>query len=175
MSLQVFISDEQSEQPVHQTLWQELAELVWTDIGHGKDGEVSIRFLNETEIAWLNEEFLGHEGTTDVLSFPVEDAETFSSSTVSDTPILLGDIAICPAVAARNAVEHDVAFSEELALLVVHGMLHLTGSDHEDDDEAEEMERHERELLSHFWQLHSAPSQDTPSPNSTVVPTEDGT
>ena len=54
---------------------------------------------------------------------------------------------ICPAVAARNAVEHGVTFDDEIALLVVHGILHLLGMDHEVDAEAERMERREQQLL----------------------------
>jgi len=60
----------------------------------------------------------------------------------------LGDIVICPAVAFRNAPEHAGTYDDELALLVVHGLLHLMGMDHDEDDEAEEMETKERELLA---------------------------
>jgi ssRNA-specific RNase YbeY (16S rRNA maturation enzyme) len=66
-------------------------------------------------------------------------------------PTLLGDVVICPAVAAANALEHAGSYPEELALLVVHGILHLCGMDHEDDDEATEMEALEQVLLDrHF-------------------------
>jgi probable rRNA maturation factor len=65
-------------------------------------------------------------------------------------PLLLGDVVICPAIAARNATSHGVTFSDELALLVVHGLLHLVGMDHEDNSEAERMEERERELLARF-------------------------
>jgi hypothetical protein len=66
-------------------------------------------------------------------------------------PVLLGDIVICPAVAHRNAPEHAGTYEDELALLVVHGLLHLMGMDHQDDDEAEEMEARERELLARHY------------------------
>jgi probable rRNA maturation factor len=62
---------------------------------------------------------------------------------------------ICPAVAARNAVEHEVALDDELALLVVHGVLHLLGWDHAEDDEAERMEARERELLTRHYKKAS--------------------
>ena len=61
---------------------------------------------------------------------------------------LLGDVVICPAVAARNAAEHEVPLEDEVALLVVHGLLHLLGMDHEDDAEAERMEALEQQLLN---------------------------
>lgn len=66
-------------------------------------------------------------------------------------PTLLGDVVICPSVAATNAPEHAGSYEEELALLVVHGILHLCGMDHENDHEATEMEALEQVLLDrHF-------------------------
>ncbi len=74
----------------------------------------------------------------------------------TDLPTLLGDIVICPAVAARNVADgvHDDRakdYDEELALLVVHGILHLMGMDHEDDEEAKAMEKREQELLDKHY------------------------
>jgi probable rRNA maturation factor len=66
---------------------------------------------------------------------------------------LLGDVVICPVVAARNAQEHGVALDDEVALLVVHGLLHLLGMDHEEDAEAERMEALERQLLQRFYKV----------------------
>ena len=68
---------------------------------------------------------------------------------------LLGDVVVCPAVAARNAEEHEVAVDDEVALLVVHGLLHLLGMDHENDAEAERMEALERQLLDRFYRAAS--------------------
>ena len=68
--------------------------------------------------------------------------------------VLLGDVVICPAVAAKNAPEHAGTLDDELALLLVHGLLHLMGMDHEEPDEAEVMEAKERQLLAR----HHAPS-----------------
>jgi probable rRNA maturation factor len=65
----------------------------------------------------------------------------------------LGDVVVCPAVAARNAVDHEVAFDDEVALLVVHGLLHLLGMDHEKDVEAERMEALEQQLLDRFYRV----------------------
>ena len=115
-------------------------------------------------IAALNQQFMGRDGPTDVLSFPIED-EVIPSGRFPDSgtagpgmtdepgeaPILLlGDVVICPTVAARNAAEHKVALRDELALLVVHGVLHLLGWDHVVDAEAERMEARERHLLERF-------------------------
>ena len=60
---------------------------------------------------------------------------------------------ICPAVAAVNAVEHGATFDDEIALLVVHGILHLLGMDHVVDEEAERMERREQQLLDRYYRV----------------------
>ncbi len=69
----------------------------------------------------------------------------------TDRLLMLGDVVICPAVAARNAVDHGVTFDDEIALLVVHGILHLMGMDHQADEEAERMERREQQLLARYY------------------------
>jgi probable rRNA maturation factor len=66
---------------------------------------------------------------------------------------MIGDIVICPAVAVRNALEHECSFDDEVALLVVHGVLHLLGWDHAQDDEAERMEARERVLLGRHHRM----------------------
>jgi probable rRNA maturation factor len=170
VAIEVFVADEQSEQPVNLRRWSALAERVLADRGLGPDVELTVLFVDEAAMTALNERFLDHEGPTDVLSFPIEDELTLPSRPPSTSaagasgpgrrwgtddeegdgtgiPLLLGDVVICPAVAARNAPEHAGNYDDELALLLVHGILHLCGMDHADDDEATEMEALERELL----------------------------
>jgi probable rRNA maturation factor len=164
LSLDIFAADEQADHPVDVERWSTLARaaLVAEGITHGT--EVSLLFVDEEAIAALNQRFLGKSGPTDVLSFPIEDEEersgrspdeggTGPGSIEADTGrvLLLGDVVICPAVAARNAVDHGVGFDDELALLVVHGILHLLGMDHQDDDEATRMERREQQLLARYY------------------------
>ena len=60
---------------------------------------------------------------------------------------------VCPTVAVRNAVEHEVAVDDEIALLVVHGLLHLLGMDHDEEAEAERMEALEQQLLNRFYRV----------------------
>lgn len=156
----VFAADEQTGHPVDTLRWIRLAEAVLRDEGVRGDTEVSILFVDETTIADLNGRFLGKDGPTDVLAFPIDEEPVeggrspdsggtgpgFSPS-ADEAPTLLGDVVICPAVASRNAPEHAGSYDDELALLLVHGLLHLLGLDHEDPDEAEVMEAKERELL----------------------------
>jgi probable rRNA maturation factor len=70
-----------------------------------------------------------------------------------DPPVVLGDVVICPTVAARQAPEHAGTLDAELALLVVHGVLHLLNYDHADEREAVTMQGRERELLDRFRQI----------------------
>ena len=100
-----------------------------------------------------------------MLSFPIEDepgptgrSPDLGGSGPGALPeegalTLLGDVVICPVVAARNAVEHEVSLDDEVALLVVHGLLHLLGMDHEDDAEATRMEALEQQLLERFYRV----------------------
>ncbi len=160
MAVDVFVANEQEECSVDLDRWAALARAVLEDRHVHGEVEVSLLFVDEPSIAALNEQFLGREGPTDVLSFPIEDEplpggrspDSGGSGPGADAedepPTLLGDVVICPAAAARGAVEHEVALDDELALLVVHGLLHLLGMDHETDREAEAMERLERELLA---------------------------
>jgi len=68
----------------------------------------------------------------------------------ADLPLLLGDVVVCPAVAERQAPEHAGSYDDELALLVVHGVLHVLGHDHAEPDETAAMQARERDLLDRF-------------------------
>ena len=124
-----------------------LAEAVLDAEGVPANAEVSLVLIPAAEMAELNAAHRGKEGPTDVLSFTIDDEEAHGPE--ADV-VLLGDIVICPAVAAGNALEHDVSLEAELELLVVHGCLHLLGWDHELDDEAEAMEAREAVHLARF-------------------------
>jgi probable rRNA maturation factor len=100
-------------------------------------------------MADLNAQYMGKTGATDVLSFPIEDFSCgVPASRDEEPPLLLGDIVICPEVVRSNAATAGVAFEDEMALMVVHGILHLLGRDHMIEAEAEAMEQREREILS---------------------------
>ena len=164
MAVEVFGADEQSDAEVDLGAYVELATLALGAEGVDGPAEVSLLFVDEEAMAALNEKFMGKQGPTDVLSFPIEDdmaamgrnPDAGTSGPISqggeatDLEVLLGDIVICPTVAERNAVDHGVSAHEELSLLVVHGVLHLLGWDHMIDEEAERMEARERELLKRF-------------------------
>jgi len=166
-TLEVFAADEQSAQPVDVQRWAALAEQVLRAEGIRGEAELSVLFVSEEAIGDLNQRFLDTAGPTDVLAFPIDDdlVETGrpdSASTGpdrppldrSEAPVLLGDVVICPAVAARNAPDHAGSYDDEVALLLVHGILHVLGMDHAEPAEASAMQARERELLDRF---HRAP------------------
>jgi len=113
----------------------------------GAVGELTLNFIDRAEIAELNEEHMGGSGPTDVLSFPMLDDDV-----PAGVPELLGDVVISPAVAADQFADHAGTLDDELALLVVHGILHVLGHDHAVESEAIVMRAREVELLvAHHW------------------------
>jgi probable rRNA maturation factor len=108
----------------------------------GGVGELTLSFVDRDEMAALNEEHMGSTGPTDVLSFPMDDEP------VDGVPTLLGDIVVCPDVALEQSADHAGTFDDEIALLVVHGLLHVLGHDHAEPGEAAEMRAREMELLT---------------------------
>ena len=164
MPVEVFAADEQSAQPVDALRLVHLAKAVLAAQGVKSDSELSMLFVDENAMAELNKRFLGKDGPTDVLAFPIDDDDVMEGGRspdslgpgpgvdpeMSDPPNLLGDVVVCPAVAARNAPDHAGTYDDEMALLVVHGILHILGMDHIDNEEAEAMEARERELLEQF-------------------------
>ncbi|MDQ3648822.1 MAG: rRNA maturation RNase YbeY [Acidobacteriota bacterium] len=90
---------------------------------------VTIAFISDRAMRELNRRWRGKRGTTDVLSFPAEQDEFEKLEGLS-----LGDVVISVEQAARQAAEHDLDFENEVAQLILHGLLHLCGYDHETDD-----------------------------------------
>ncbi len=107
--------------------------------------EVSILLTTDADIRELNQQFRNIFQPTDVLSFP--------QNTDEDPPIpgeeILGDIAVSLDTAQTQAIEHGLTFEEEIILLLIHGILHLLGYDHEiSEQEEEKMRRKTRELFN---------------------------
>jgi probable rRNA maturation factor len=161
--VQVFGADEQSAAPVDVDRWVRLAHEVLVAEGVEGDAELSLLFVDETAIAELNKRFMDADGPTDVLAFPLDDPVVAGrwpdASTAGpdrddpdpgDLPLLLGDVVVCPAVAERQAPSHAGSYDDEMALLVVHGVLHVLGHDHAEPDETAVMQARERELLDRF-------------------------
>ncbi|HBB41353.1 MAG: rRNA maturation RNase YbeY [Nitrospirae bacterium CG18_big_fil_WC_8_21_14_2_50_70_55] len=110
----------------------------------GADHEVSVTAVGEAEMAELNRSYRGLEGATDVLSFALNEGE---GGGVGD--YWLGDIVVCPAVAARHAHEAKRPVAEEVRWVLIHGLLHLLGYDHERDAAAARLMREKEQWLLH--------------------------
>jgi probable rRNA maturation factor len=170
MSVSVFGVDEQDDHPVDVGRWVRLAEQVLgAEAVLQRESELSLLFVDEAAMADLNERHMGKSGSTDVLAFPIDDdglelgrwpdngtpGPDRPPADLDELPSLLGDVVVCPAVAARQAPEHqgphhDGTVDDEVALLVVHGILHVLGMDHAEPDEAARMQARERALLERF-------------------------
>jgi len=168
-TLEVYVADEQHSHPVDTHRWAALTEQVLIAEGISGDAELSVRFIDEPTMAELNLRFMEVDGPTDVLAFPLEDdiivagrwpdngtsgpVDPSNRGALTDLPLLLGDVVICPAVAARNAPEHAGTYDDELALLLVHGILHVLGMDHAFPEETAAMQAKEQLLLDRFHRL----------------------
>ncbi len=111
--------------------------------------ELSILFIDPEPMAELHERWLDLPGPTDVMSFPMDELRPGTPD--HETPAgTLGDIVICPQVAAKQALQAGHSAVEEMLLLTTHGILHLLGYDHAEPQEKEEMFALQRTLLLTF-------------------------
>ena len=111
--------------------------------------EISVRLTTDDEVHALNRQYRGKDKPTNVLSFPMVQAdllETISQNS-DDGEVLLGDIVLAHGVCAAEAAERGISVEDHATHLMVHGVLHLLGYDHLEDGEAEAMEEIERQAL----------------------------
>lgn len=118
--------------------------------GYPPNCQVSVVYVDDGTIADLNQEHLGGDGPTDVISLPLEHLAPGKVPMVPEDgpPLHLGDIFIAPATVTKRAKGEEVEIGDRMALMVVHGMYHLLGWGHDDPDEAEAMEAREAAVLS---------------------------
>ncbi len=146
--MEIQLINKQDDPTVNEWLLGAIAKRSLIEMGQPEHAELSLVLVDEEEMEELNFKYRAVEKATDVLSFPLYDEALKNDE---DLPLILGDVVICPAVAKRNAQSHGVEFAKEMDLLVVHGILHLLGFDHETDDEAEMMEAKEEEILKRYY------------------------
>ncbi|KUK64506.1 MAG: Endoribonuclease YbeY [Desulfotomaculum sp. 46_80] len=106
--------------------------------------EVSVVFVSEEYIQYLNNLYRQIDSPTDVLSFAMQEGESLAGM---EEEIILGDVVIALAVAEKQSVEQGHSLEQEVACLVVHGALHLLGYDHMTDEEETAMRSSEKEIL----------------------------
>ena len=108
--------------------------------------EISVKIVDEVEGRALNRQFRQKDSATNVLSFPLLDADL--PELPAELPLAMGDIVICASVVAREASEQGKNSSDHWAHMLVHGALHLFGYDHETESQAQEMEMLEARILA---------------------------
>jgi len=120
---------------------QSIERWVGAAIGNQREStELSVRIVDAEESQALNEQFRGSTGATNVLSFPFENE--------SPEPLpLIGDIVICAPVVAKEAREQNKALNAHWAHMMIHGVLHLLGYDHQNENDANLMESLETEIM----------------------------
>ncbi len=114
------------------------------------DGRLDVIFVEVDEMATLNQTHMGHSGPTDVLAFPLDGPQ-------DPSPRHLGDVVVCPAIAAAQAPDHCGSEDAELTLLIVHGVLHVLGHDHAEPEQTTVMRRREMVHLAGFGFEHPEP------------------
>ena len=132
-----------------------LATFVLTEMNYPEVTDVSLTFVTNERIHELNRDYRGMDKPTDVLSFECDNKPFEGEDVSSAEEFELGDVIIAPDVALAQTEEFGTTFKEEVTLLVVHGLLHLCGYDHIEDDEAEVMEALEDKLIA-AWNEHRA-------------------
>ncbi|MCX5727306.1 MAG: rRNA maturation RNase YbeY [Nitrospirae bacterium] len=128
-----------------------LARAILSDVGEAS-AELGIMFVGDQRMRGLNRKYRGKDRTTDVLAFAMRESFTPHASRL--TPDMLGDVVIAVPTAARQAKQGQRSLDEELTVLLIHGILHLCGYDHErSEKEARRMHRRERMILRSLARL----------------------
>ena len=147
--MNVQIIDEQ-ESLVDLGLLGRLAGWVLSGEGYGRNCLVDVTLVAEDRMAEMNLRHRGNTGATDVLALPLQVIQPGEGIRGSESgpPLHLGDVVIAPGYVSRQAARVGTRFSEEMGLMVVHGLLHLLGYSHDSDSDAEVMEQRERRHLA---------------------------
>jgi probable rRNA maturation factor len=145
----VSVTTMRDPEPLDLSAFERLGLFVLTHEEVEDNTELSVAIVPVEEMADLNMKYRGVEGPTDVLSFGCDDVCT----SPGDEPFTLGDVIIAPEVALAHASEFGTTPEAELNLLLVHGILHLLGYDHEADADADVMQAREKALLAAWADL----------------------
>lgn len=192
--IRVAVNDEVGQRVIAPDEVERIVVAVLAAEGVPEPCEVSVSFVEVDEIHELNREYRGIDRPTDVLSFNIDDPDEFFDGRAEEEPaegcadgggiegdeavFMVGDVILCPEVIEGQASGFGNAAADEMRLLLVHGCLHLMGYDHEDPDEAEEMEALERRYLAPFAsvaadELNVGPTVDHAAEGSAALPRGD--
>ncbi|WP_454301650.1 rRNA maturation RNase YbeY [Salana multivorans] len=146
MSIEI---NNETEHPIDETEFAALGRHVLDQMHVHPQAELSILFVDVPAMTELHVRWMDEPGPTDVMSFPMDELRPGTEDAPSPEGIL-GDIVVCPEVATAQAAQAGHSPSEEMLLLVTHGILHLLGFDHAEPEEREEMFELQRTLLLTF-------------------------
>lgn len=153
MSVEVTNETEWSIDP---KIFSDLGIWVMHQMKVSTQSDLTILFVDPEPIATLHERWMNLQGPTDVMSFPMDELRPGDGTTVMEG--VLGDIVICPWVAAQQAAAAGHSTMEEMLLLTIHGILHLLGYDHREPQQERQMFGLQRQLLLTFFALHQGTS-----------------
>lgn len=127
----------------------ECARFCLDQMGVNPMAELSVLLVDVAYMAELNHRWMGGDGPTDVLAFPMEEGtiDPGPNEVLGGEPTLLGDVVLCPEIAAKQAMAAGQSTADELHILTVHGVLHLLGYDHAEAEEEREMFALQAKLL----------------------------
>ncbi len=138
--IQLEVQNRQRKWPLNVDLVREIGTWVAEALFENQSAEISVQFLPSTRMAQVNQDFLQHEGATDVITFDL------SEDAMPD--YLIGEILVCPEVAAKQSSEFGTQWHEEAIRYVIHGLLHLKGFDDLEPEKRKVMKRHENKWMT---------------------------
>lgn len=147
LTIEVEVADETGAAATHAPLLRTLAQRAVSTEGLDGAYHVTIVVVSDQRIRELNRTHRGIDAVTDVLSFPLLDGDGAAFVLPPGLPTHLGDVVVALDQARRQAEEYGHSFERELAYLTGHGLLHLLGYDHEDDEATVHMRAREEEIL----------------------------
>jgi len=144
------IVNHQDEVKIDSKKVQKIANILFSQLSLLKGKNIDVAFINENTMKIINEEFREEKKATDILSFSyinshINSKETNISKYKSQS--IDGELLICPEVAYKQAKRLKHSFEKEIAILIAHGLLHLSGYDDNSEEEAKIMEKKQSELI----------------------------
>ncbi len=131
-----------------------LARFTMTRLRVHPEAELCLRLVDEATMTQYNQRWMGKEGATDVLSFPMDQLRP-PRDEEPEAEGILGDMLVCPQYAAQQAPTYNRSVDDELALLTIHGILHLLGYDHAEPEDEREMFALQARLLAEWLGVQS--------------------
>ncbi|MCW2540669.1 MAG: rRNA maturation RNase YbeY [Frankiales bacterium] len=135
-------------------------------MGVNRQAELSVLIVDTEAMTTLHKQWMDLDGPTDVMAFPMDTLDSKPGIESAPLPALLGDVILCPDVAAKQAATAGHSTQSELTLLTTHGVLHLLGYDHGEPDDEREMFELQARLVDDWTRAHGREQVRTPLPGT---------